>query len=163
MFGREEKEGGDEGADKSEKKEKSEEGADSNSTKDGNATGNATSLASYKKFEGAYGFDEHENIENHPVYKKEMDKVLGKTKKMKNRGYGSYGYYGNGGQGSDKFDGAQMDVFEDLESENDKEKEGIYPSEDEEEDEMFIHDLHRKGYHGYKNNDYGYYVNAYGK
>jgi hypothetical protein len=35
-----------------------------------------------------------------------MDKVLGKTKKMKNRGYGSYGYYGNSGQGSDKFDGA---------------------------------------------------------
>jgi len=32
----------------------------------------------------------------------------------------------------------------------DKEKEGIYPNEDEEEDEMFIHDLHRQGYHGYK-------------
>jgi hypothetical protein len=112
---------------------------------------------------GDYGFDEPEKIEKHPVYKKEMEKVLGKTKKMKQKGYYGYGYYGNGGQGSASWDGSQMDVFEDTESENDKEKEGIYPNEDEEEDEMFIHDLHRHGYGGYKGKDYGAYINAYGK
>jgi len=113
----------DDDAEKTEKAEKTEDGdkdgdkADSNSTKDGNATSNSTTTANFltnKNFDGKYGFKENDNIEESPVYRKEMDKVLGKTKKMKQkRGYYGYGYYGNGGQGSNKYDGAQMDVFED--------------------------------------------------
>lgn len=162
-------------AEKAEKAEKSADAdkdadgdkADSNSTKDSNSTSNSTAQVNYmyksNREKGDYGFDEPEKIEKHPVYKKEMEKVLGKTKKMKQRGYYGYGYYGNGGQGSASWDGSNMDIFEDLDSENDKEKEGIYPSEDEEEDEMFIHDLHRNGLGGYKGKDYGAYYNAYGK
>ena len=42
------------------------------------------------------------------------------------------------------------DLFEEQSSENEKEKEGYYPADDEEEDELFIHDLHKSGYDGYR-------------
>lgn len=95
--------------------------------------------------DGDFGFDEHESVESHPRYKGEMTRILGKTMEMKKNLYGGYGYYGSGGQGSAGRDGAADDLFEDVNSENEKEKEGYYPQDDEEEDELFIHDLHRNG------------------
>jgi len=93
-----------------------------------------------------------------------MSRVLGKTREMKQHyGYGGYGYYGNGGQGSAYQDGYSQDLFEDINSENDKEKEGYLPADDEEENEMFIHDLHRMGYQGYRGESYGGYSNVYGR
>ena len=84
-----------EAAEKTEKAEKSkdadkeakDDGADGNATKDGNSTSNSTGDYQFRRGsnreDGDYGFDEPEKIEKHPVYKKEMEKVLGKTKKMK--------------------------------------------------------------------------------
>ena len=47
----------------------------------------------------------------------------------------NWGYYGYGGsQGADKY-GEAGDVFEEENSENEKEKEGYYPADDEEENE----------------------------
>ena len=103
-----------------------------------------------------------ESIEAHPTYKKEMNKVLGKTKELK-KGYRGYGYYGKGGQEGESNDPARYDIFEDEDNESDKEKEGYYPSDDEEDDEQFIHDLHHHGYDGYKNKQYGPQYDAYGK
>jgi len=71
-----------------------------------------------------------------------MSRVLGKTREMKKK---SFGYYGSGGQGSAGNDAAADDLFEDNDFETMKEKEGYYPQEEEEEDESFIHDLHKDG------------------
>lgn len=86
----EEKEG-----DETEKKGDDEgEGDGGNSTTNGtegnNSTGNGTN-STYRgrwargpgREEGDYGFDEPERVEKHKVYKKEMERVLGKTKEMK--------------------------------------------------------------------------------
>jgi len=78
-----------------------------------------------------------------------MKRVLGKTMEMKKNLYG-VGFYGSGGQGGAYNDGAADDLFEEQSSENEKEKEGYYPADDEEEDELFIHDLHKSGYDGYR-------------
>lgn len=80
---------------------------------------------------------------------------------MKKNLYGN-GYRSYGGQGEAGQDGSAMDLFEEATSENEKEKEGYYPDDNEEEDEMFIHDLHRKGIQGYLGNSYGG-SNAYGR
>lgn len=133
----------------------------SNGTTDGNSTGNATATGS-KGDKGDFGFEMPESIEASPVYKKEMTKVLGKTKEVK-KGYKGYGYYGNGGQGSAGSDGARYDIFDDDDTENDKEKEGYYPNDEEESDEQFIHDLHHHGYDGYKSKENGPLFNAFGK
>ena len=76
-----------------------------------------------------------------------MKRILGKTREMKKNMYG-YGYFGGGGQGGAFNDGAAQDLFEETNSENDKEKEGYYPRDEEEEDELFIHDLYRSGLKG---------------
>jgi hypothetical protein len=163
-------------AEKSEKSEKSdgdEEESAGNSTSSSNnsdSDSNSTSLNRYGRYkrapgreEGDYGFDEPESIEKHPKYKKEMEKILGKTKEMKKRRYGGYGYYGNGGQGYAYRDSASDDLFDEQNSENDPEKEGYYPREEEEEDELFIHDLHREGINGYRGKSYEGYTNGYGR
>lgn len=140
-----------------------------NSTDDaGNSTSNATGKSYNRNYrdwrapgreDGDFGFDEPEAIETHPRYRKEMTRVLGKTKQMKK----NYGYYGYGGyRGADRY-GDAADLFEDDDSESQKEKEGYYPSDDEEEDETFIHDLHRHGYDGYRGRSYDGYYNAYGR
>lgn len=171
---------------KSDAKEEGKE-ADGDSEASGNATGNASGNDTgngtdgnntgygYGRYgrnwrapgreDGDYGFDEPASVESHPRYRKEMGRVLGKTRDMKRRvwGYGGYGYYGGGGQGNAYQNGAADDLFEDVESENDKEKEGYYPADDEEEDELFIHDLHNRGYKGYRGVGYPGFTNAYGR
>lgn len=102
---------------------------DGNSTTNGTGKYNKNYLRGPGREDGDFGFDEPERIETHPNYRKEMTRHLGKTKKMKR----DYGYYGYGGhRGADRY-GDAADLFEDDSSENDKEKEGYYPADDEEE------------------------------
>jgi len=154
-------------SDEGEKSASSEkEGSAENATEsDGNSTSTNGTSKGYKnrdwrapgREDGDFGFDEPEHIEKNPKYRKEMQRILGKTKEMKK----NYGYYGPGGyRNADRY-GEASDIFEDNESE--KEKEGYYPSDDEEENEMFIRDLHRHGYDGYRGKTYEGYSNAYGR
>ena len=67
----------------------SKNGSDGNSSDDGNSTLGMNKYGRYERApgreEGDYGFDEPEDVESHPRYRKEMERVLGKTKEMKKR------------------------------------------------------------------------------
>jgi len=66
-------------------------------------------------------------------------------------GYSNNSYYNIYGYGKERYNpfGAADDPFQD-DAKDDKEYEGYYPRAHETEDELFVHDLHRFGYEGYR-------------